>query len=191
MNEDNAIPIGREQRPHHIHNWSTDPAGAELGGGKHDHLRLALRDRVGDTGLMQPGIRRLTRIDLAQVTDLTGDGIAATRCWRPRHGCGGDLEDIDAQARGRNWSVALLRAYLEAPGAGTHKGHRRGVDALHIGRLTVPVPCPVWMNVHTVALLDDLQFVVEGRRLRRELRLLVADIVYPHGDAGIVEELIV
>jgi hypothetical protein len=30
-----------------------------------------------------------------------------------------------------------------------------------------------------------------GRHLRRELRPLAADIVYPHSDIGIVEELMV
>jgi hypothetical protein len=71
------------------------------------------------------------------------------------------------------------------------KGHLRDVDALHIGRLAVHMPCTVWMNVHTVPLLDDLQRVVKGRRLRRELRLLVTDIVHPHGDCSSVEELVV
>jgi hypothetical protein len=47
------------------------------------------------------------------------------------------------------------------------------------------------MDVHTVPLLDDLQLVVESRRLRCELRLLVTDIVHPHGDCGSVEELVV
>src|SRR5713101_5595305 len=47
------------------------------------------------------------------------------------------------------------------------------------------------MDVYTVPLLDDLQLVVEGRRLRRELRLLVTDIVHPHDDCGSVEEFVV
>jgi hypothetical protein len=47
------------------------------------------------------------------------------------------------------------------------------------------------MDVYTISLLDDLQRVIEGRRLRRELRLLVTDIVHPHGDCGSIEELVV
>jgi hypothetical protein len=48
MNEDDALAIGREQGLHQIYNGSTDPTGAAFGGGKHDHLWLALSDRIGD-----------------------------------------------------------------------------------------------------------------------------------------------
>src|SRR5215470_15318250 len=109
MNEDDASTIGWDQRPHDIHHWSADPAGAELRGRKHDYLWLALDDRVGDTGLMQPGIWRLTRIDLAQVADLTGDEVAAVRCRGTHRWCRGDCEGIDAQSCYRNWAVALVR----------------------------------------------------------------------------------
>src|SRR2546426_1687394 len=65
VDEHDSIAIGRDQRPHDIHDRSADPAGAVLWRREHDHLRLALPDRVHDTGLMQPGIWRFTRIDLA------------------------------------------------------------------------------------------------------------------------------
>src|SRR5207244_3316108 len=75
MNEDDLCAVSWEERPYHIHHWSTDPAGAKLWGRKHDHLRLTLRDRIGNTGLMQPWIRRFARVNLAQVADLTGDEV--------------------------------------------------------------------------------------------------------------------
>src|SRR5262249_33848886 len=108
MNEDDPLAVGWEERPDHIHHWSTNPAGAELGGRKHDHLWSTLLDRVGNTGLMQPGIRWFARIDLAQVADLTGDEVAAARCWRTWRRCRGDFEDIDAQSGCLNRPVALL-----------------------------------------------------------------------------------
>src|SRR5439155_24306760 len=127
------MAIGWDQRPHDIHDGSADPAGAVLRRREHNHLRLALPDCVRDTGLMQPGIWRLTRIDLAYVADVTGDEIAAARRWRPRHRRAGDLEGVDAQSCCLNRPATLLRQDLEAPGAGTIKGHLGDVDALHIG----------------------------------------------------------
>src|SRR5215510_10634658 len=191
MNEDDPLAIGWEECSHHIHHGSADAAGTELWGRKHDHMRFTLRDRVGNTGLMQPGIRRFTRINLAQVADIAGDEITAPRCWRTQHRCGGGFEDIDAQACCLNRRVALLRQYLEAPGTRMHKGHLRDIDALHIGRLAVHMSCTVGMDVHMVPLLDDLQRVVESRRFLHELRLLVTDIVHSHDDCGSIEELVV
>src|SRR5215510_2016408 len=129
MNEDDPLAIGWEECSHHIRHGSADAAGTELWGRKHDHLRFTLRDRVGNTGLMQPRIRRFARINLAQVTDIAGDEVAATRCWCTPQRCGGDVEDIDTQAGCLKRTVALLHEYLQAPGTGTSKGHRRHVDA--------------------------------------------------------------
>src|SRR5215831_18480896 len=87
MNEDDPLAVGWDECPYHIHHRSADPTGAELWSRKHDHLRFTLCDRVGNTGLMQPGIRRFTRINLAQVADIAGDEITAARCWCTQPRC--------------------------------------------------------------------------------------------------------
>jgi len=191
MDEGDAVAIGRDQRPHDVHDGAADAARAQPRRREHDDLRLALSDRVGDAGLMQAGIRRLTRIDLAQVADIGGHHVPAARGGRARHRCTGDREGVDGQSRGLNPSVTLLREYFKAPGAGPLKGDLRDVDALHIGRPAVYVPGTVGMDVHVVPLLDDLQRVVERLRLRRELHLLATNIIRPHGDPGIGEEPVV
>src|SRR5439155_9991199 len=102
--------------------WSADPTGAELRCGEHDDLRLALRDRIRNADLMQPRVRGIARIDLAQVQHVAGDQVTAPRRWgawrRGARGC----EDIDGEARHRNWPVSLPGKHLKAPGAGPLKG---------------------------------------------------------------------
>src|SRR4029450_9859668 len=44
VREDDPVAIGWQEQPHHINHWSTDAARAELWRGKHNDLRLALRN---------------------------------------------------------------------------------------------------------------------------------------------------
>src|SRR5215831_11452122 len=52
VREDDPGAIGWQKEPHDIHDWATDATSAPLWRGKHNHLRLALRDRIGNADLM-------------------------------------------------------------------------------------------------------------------------------------------
>src|SRR5262245_22787713 len=81
VRKDDAIAIRWEERPHDIHHGPADPTGTELRRGKHDDLRLALRDRIRDANLMEPWVRGIARIDLTQVLHVAGDQVVAPRRW--------------------------------------------------------------------------------------------------------------
>src|SRR5215510_2754962 len=100
------------------------------------------------------------------------------------------LEDVDGEARRFNWPVSLLGKYLKAPGAGPLKGHLRDVEAPHVSRLVVHVPCPVRMDVHVIALLHNLQPGIGYLHLGLQPGLLAMECVDPQHDIGIVEELV-
>src|SRR5262249_12079138 len=107
VREDDPITICREERPYDIHHWPADSAGAERRRGKHDDLRLALRDRIRDADLMQSWIRGIARVDLAQVLHVAGDQVVAARRWGAwRRGAGG-CKDVDAESRHLDWPVHL------------------------------------------------------------------------------------
>ena len=188
MDEDDPITVGRDQCPHDIHDGPAHPAGTVSRRREDDHLGLALRDRVGDAMLVQSRIRRLTRIDRPQIVDVTGHEIATSRGRHPDRWGAGIREGLDRQSRGVDGIVTLPREDLDAPGAGTREAHVSDEDALYVGLAAVDVARTVGVNVHVLALLDDLQLVVEGWRFRREARRLVAEIVDPYGDARGVDE---
>src|SRR6185503_13317262 len=153
VDEDDSIAIGRDQRAHDVHDRAAHPTGTVPRRREHDHLRLALRDRVRDPRLMQPRIRRLAGIDLFQVADVAGDEVPTARSRRPDHRRERRRQGADAQPRRLDGAVAQLREDLEAPGAGAWKGHLRDVDALHVCRVAVRVPRAVGVDVDPFALL--------------------------------------
>ena len=73
VREDDPVTIGWQKEPHHINHWATDAAGAEFRRGKHNDLRLALGNGIGNADLMQSRVRWSARIDVSQVGDITGD----------------------------------------------------------------------------------------------------------------------
>src|SRR5262249_23746150 len=108
VREDGPVAVRREERPHDIHHWPAYLTGTELRRGEHDDLRLALCDRIRDADLMQPRIRGIARIDLAQVLHVAGDKVVAARRWCPwRRGAGG-FEDVDSESQHLNRPVSLL-----------------------------------------------------------------------------------
>src|SRR5438128_293828 len=94
VREDDPVSIGWQEEPHHIDHWSTDAADAEFWRGKHDHLRLALCDRIGNADLMQSRVRWIARIDVSQVRDITGDEVVAAWSWRSKRRGARNFQDI-------------------------------------------------------------------------------------------------
>ena len=54
----------------------------------------------------------------------------------------------------------------------------------------VHMPCSVWMDVHTVALLDDLQPRIGCRHLCLQMALLTLEGIDAHDGMGILKELV-
>src|SRR5262245_66075274 len=79
VREDDPVTISWQEEPHNIHDRATDAAGAEFWCSKHNDLRLALRDRIGNADLMQSWVRWIARIDVSQVGDITSDEVVAAR----------------------------------------------------------------------------------------------------------------
>src|SRR5262245_44399272 len=78
---------------------------------------------------------------------------------------------------------------LQHPGARPLKGHLRHVDTTYIGLFMMHMPCPVWMDVYTVALLNDLQLRIGGRHLCLQLSLLTLESINTHDSMGILKKL--
>src|SRR5262245_40954248 len=182
------VAVCREERAHSSHHWPADPTGTELRRGKYDDLRLALRNRIGNADLMGPRVRGIARIDLVQVWHVAGNQFMTPRSGGAWLGGTGGREDVDGEARHRHRPVSLLGKHLKAPGAGPLNGHRRDVEAPPVGRLVVHVLCPIWMDMHTHTLFDNLQPDIGYLHLCLQLGLLAVECVDPHHDIGLLEE---
>src|SRR5262249_62138259 len=82
VHERHTIAPGGNQRADDVEHRSAHAAGAVFRRREHDQLRATLTNRVRDSRLMEPRIRRLARIDQAQIAHATGDGDAAARARR-------------------------------------------------------------------------------------------------------------
>src|SRR4029450_2100711 len=98
------------------------PAGAEFRCGKHNHLRLTLGNRIANADLMQPRVRWIARIDVAQVGDITGDEIVATWGWGTERWGAGSFQDLHGKFRHLRGTVDRRGQYLQTPGARPLKG---------------------------------------------------------------------
>src|SRR4030095_4140426 len=99
-------------------------------------------------------------------------------------------QDMHRKSRHLRGTVALRSKYLQTPGARPLKGYLRHVDTPHIGLFMVHMPCPIWMDVHTVALLDDLQPRIGGRHLYLQLHLLALAGIVAHNGIGTLHEVV-
>lgn len=68
-----SFAVTRQQGSYDIHYRTAHPSEAELRCRENNELGLALSDGIRDPYLMQPRIRRLARVDLAQIVDIAGN----------------------------------------------------------------------------------------------------------------------